>query len=403
MPRLALLPVILLLASCGGPAGGPPTTKPPVPVEVATVAVADVPRNLAASGRILASATVTLRPQVTAEVRAVAFPEGAQVKAGDLLFDLDDRTYAAAEAVAEAGLAKARAAERQAQAVVARDTAAQALAEADVRRTATLEAQGAVAPQVAEQTRAAAAVAAATATASVAAAATAAAAVQSAAADLARAQVDRSRCRITAPIDGRTGPVGLTVGNLAVAGQTVLGSVVSAQPAEVEFTLPADDLPALRAAQAGEVPPTIRILPTDGGAPVVAALHLIDNQVDTATGTVRLRGRAANADGRLWPGQPCRVELRLGIETARVTVPARAVKAGQRGSLVWIVNADGTLAPRPVTVARHAGDVTVIGDGLTGGETIVTDGQLRCYPGAVAQVVVPGEPAAKRPAKPGTP
>jgi multidrug efflux system membrane fusion protein len=351
-----------------------------------------MPLRLVAIGTTAASELATIRPQVTAVVTAVRFTEGSVVKAGAPLFQLDDRAFAAAVAQAEADLARARAAERQARAGLERDRAQLVLATAGSERTASLAKQELASTHDQEQAQATLDQARATITAAEAAVDTAKAGVTAAEANLARARLELSWCTVTAPIGGRTGTAGLTAGSLATSGQTVLATIARMQPMFVGLSVPASALPAVRAAQAkGQL--AVSVVPEGDGPPEPGVLDFIDNQIDPATATVRLRASCPNAAERLWPNQQCRVVLELGVDAAVVTVPERAVQTGQRGTLVWVVAADRTASPKKVETGRTVDGQVIITKGLDGGESVVVDGQLRLTKGAT--VALPEERKAK--------
>jgi membrane fusion protein, multidrug efflux system len=369
-------------------------TRPPVPVELGAAERRDVPIRLLAVGNTAASELVVVRPQVGAVLTAVCFTEGDAVEAGQVLFELDGRPFAAVAAQAEAELVRAKASERQVQAVLERDRIQLALASSEDQRTTQLGSELASERQI-ESTRSLLDQAKATMVADEAAVDTARATVAAAEAALVRARLDLAWCMVTAPIAGRTGALGTTRGNLVTAGQTTLVSIACMQPMRVGFALPAGSLPAVREAS-GRGPLTVSVVPEGGGQAETGTLDLIENQIDPATGSIRLRATCANADGRLWPNQQCRVELVLGVQAGVVTVPERAVQVGQRGSMVWVVADDMQATLRQVEVARNADGVAVIAKGLEAGERIVLDGQVRLSPGATVVV-----PEAVRPAKPG--
>lgn len=359
-PLITCLVCLSALVGCGKAAATAPPPRPPVPVETATAELRDVPRRLLAIGSVAASALVAVRPQVTAILATVGFTEGATVAAGAVLFTLDDRAFAAAE--------------RQAGAERDRALAQLALARTEAARTADLVRQNLASTQQGEQAQAALAVAQA-----------AAAAAEAA---LARARLELSFCTVTAPISGRTGAVGITPGNLAAAGSTTLVTIASTQPCQVGFSVPGSALPALRAAMA-RAPLSVAITAEDGGQAESGVLDLLDNQIDPATATVRLRATCPNAAGRLWPGQQCRVGLALGDDLGVVSVPGRAVQTGQNGPLVWVVAADRTVTTRAVVVERTVDGLAVISAGLAAGETVVSDGQVRLVAGASVIVATP--------------
>lgn len=384
--------ILAVIAGCGSPQAKPAGQRPAVPVVTATALRADVPLVLRTVGSAAASELVEVKPRVGGAIAAMHFREGAEVAAGDRLVSLDDRSYVAAVARADAEHTRTRAAIAQAEAVLARDRLQRDLADSEAKRIADLDAKGLATAQQAEQSRNARAESLATCAASEAALATARAAADSAAASLVQARLDLSWCTVTAPIAGRTGMLGLDAGNLVVAGQTTLLTIARMQPMHVLFSLPAGELARVRAAAAAG---SVAVAATpEGGAASTGTLEVIANQVDAATGTVALRAAFPNQDGRLWPGQHCRVEITVGVDRGALTVPAAAVQTGQRGAFVWAIASDGTATAKPVTVTRIADRVAVLADGLADGEQVVVDGQVRLAPGVATMTAEPAGAAA---------
>jgi multidrug efflux system membrane fusion protein len=196
-----------------------------------------------------------------------------------------------------------------------------------------------------------------------------------------RAAIDLGYCTIRSPIDARAGDVLVHMGNLVgPADPQPLVVLLQTKPIQVEFTMPQQNLPEIRRRMA-EGP--VEVLAKAGGAePRAGKLVFVDNTVDAATGTIHLKATFANEDEGLWPGQFLDVTLRLGVDRQATVVPSTAVQSGQSGTFLYVVKEDGTAESRPVTVARTAGDLALIADGLTDGETVITDGQLRVSPGA---------------------
>jgi multidrug efflux system membrane fusion protein len=330
---------------------------PPVPVEVAPVVQRDVPITLRAIGTVEAQATVVIRPQVSAQVRTIEAREGAEVNAGDTLVTLDERPYQAALAQARAQLDK--------------DTATASEARATAQRYATAGLSGGASEN--ERTTA------------------------QAAADAAQAQVDADRalvstaqlnleyCRLTAPWAGRLGQFTVRPGAIVEENKTDLVELTRIVPIDVAFSVPEQDLSAVQAAMAaGALPVTASVEP---GAPVATGtLTFIDNKVDRATGSIRLKATFANTDRLLWPGRFVTVGITVGTSAAALTVPDSAVQPSQKGSAVWVVRPDQTAEMRAVVVARSAGGESLISSGIAPGETVVTDGQLRLSPGAKVQI-----------------
>jgi multidrug efflux system membrane fusion protein len=308
--------------------------------------------SVRAVGNVEASATVEVRSQVTGELQQVAFGEGEDVAAGDLLFVIDPRSFQATVS--------------QADAVLARDTAQARHLEAQRVRLASLRDRGLVAASDYD-TAAAAALAA-----------EAAISADRASLELARLQLQRTR--ITAPVAGRTGALLVHQGSLVRAGDTTPLVVINQlSPAYVSFAVPARLLPELRRLSA----PAVEAQPAGSAdRPSTGRVTFIDNAVDPGTDSIRLKATFRNADRRLWPGAFADVTLRLSVEPHAIVVPTRAVQPGQAGPFVYVVKADRTVEARPVVVTRTDGDESVIGSGLAAGETVVVDGQLRLTPGA---------------------
>lgn len=366
LPAVAALVLTVLASGCGGPAGTERRGSPPVPVRVGTVERRTVPVTFRAIGTVEPMETVAVKSRVGGEVVAVRFREGQTVAAGDVLFEIDARPYVAALS--------------QAEAILARDEALLAKAEADVTRYAELVAKDFVTREQFDQVTANAASLRAT-----------------VAAD--RAAVDNARlnleyCTVTAPVAGRTGALAVKLGNLVKANETVIVTINRTRPIYVAFAVPAKLLPQLLARRAAGIAVTAAIA-DDPGAAEQGTLAFVDNAVDQTTNTVLLKGVFANAEERLWPGQFVDVTVTLGEEPDRVVCPAAAVQTGQSGQYVFVVTPQGTAEQRPVVVARADERDAVISSGLAGGETVVTDGQLRLVSGAAVEIA--GERRGGRP------
>ncbi len=348
---------VLLLGSCGGREGGAGRGAAPVPVRVGTVVRRTVPLAVRAIGRVEPVETVTVRSRVGGELVKVLFREGQAVAVGQVLFEIDPRPYAAALS--------------QAEAVLARDEALLAKAEADVARYAELVRKEFVTREQYDQMVANASSLRAT------------VAADRAAVETARLNLEY--CTIKAPVPGRTGALSAKVGNLVKANDTLLVTINRTRPIEVAFAVPAKLLPQLLARRDSGIGVAATI-PDGVGSVEEGTLTFVDNAVDPATGTVLLKGTFANPEERLWPGQFVDVTMTLAEEPDRVVCPAVAVQTGQSGSYVFVVAGDGTAELRPVVVARADERDAVIESGLAGGETVVTDGQLRLAPGAAVTV-----------------
>ncbi|HEU4376326.1 MAG TPA: efflux RND transporter periplasmic adaptor subunit [Telluria sp.] len=359
---LAAIGAWLLLAASRKPA--PPRPLAPVPVLTALAQEGDVPIYLEAIGTVQAFNSVAVRAQVDGALDKITFTEGQDVKAGDVLAQIDARPL--------------RAQLDQALAAHARDAAQLANARVDLRRYTTLVAQDSIATQMLDTQRALVAQLAAT--------------VRNDQAQVDFARVQLSHATIVAPIAGRTGVRQIDAGNLVHAADTTgIVTLTQIEPISVLFTLPDEALAAvLRRSRSGPLAVSAA-LPHDSTPIAPGVLQLVNNQVDAATGTVLLKATLPNRDHALWPGQF--VDVRLLLETRRhaVTVARGAVQRGPEGEFVFVVQADGTVRMRPVRLsASNPGSVTALIDaGLAAGERVVTEGQLRLRSGTRVRQVAP--------------
>jgi multidrug efflux system membrane fusion protein len=415
------LGAVLLVGALGAagcsesPAGGAqkPAPPPAVPVGVASAGQRTVPVQVGTVGTVQAFTTVGVKSQVAGQIQQVHFKEGQEVKGGDLLFTIDPRPLEAAVRQSEANVAKDRAQLRQTEAALLQRQAevTQALAnlERDVaqlenartqeRRYASLVKEELVAREQYDQVRTAFAALQATVNADRAAVENARASARAAEAmvDNARAaiqaneaMVETSRLQlayttIRAPMDGRTGNLLVQGGNVVKATEdNPLVIIAQVRPIYVSFAVPQQHLTAIKKYRGEGTLKVEAVL--DGGQRVVeGAVTFMNNTVDPTTGTIQLKATFPNADNALWPGQFLDVALTLTTERA-VLVPTQAVQAGQQGPFVFVVKPDSTVESRPVKVGRRLARELVIEQGVTAGERVVTDGQLRLVPGARVEV-----------------
>jgi multidrug efflux system membrane fusion protein len=352
-----------------------------VPVVTAKVVEKDVPVDLAAIGNVEASTTISVRSQVTGQLREASFREGDFVKKGDLLFSLDPRPFEAALQQAQANFVRDQALLSQAEAQLARDAANAEYQQLTAERQGQLVARGIVSKDAAEQARAQADATGATVKADKAAidSARAQLVAQQAAVDTARVSVGYTV--IKSPIDGRTGNLTVKVGNLVTANQTELMTIAQIQPAFVAFAIPATHLPTIKR-HMGDGKLSVVATPQDSDAqPASGVLTFVDNSVDMSTDTIKLKASFTNSDRRLWPGQFARVSLRLETLSHAVVVPSQAVQTGQDGQYVFVVKDDSSVEQRTIVSTQHIDQDVVIDKGLKPGETVVTEGQLRLEPG----------------------
>jgi len=347
----------------------------------AKVAEKDVPIDIAAIGNVEAFVTTSVRSQVTGLLTEVAFHEGDLVRQGQLLFNLDRRPFEAALAQAEANLTRDKALLAQAEAQLGRDASNAEYQQLSAERQAQLTARGIVSKDASEQIRSQADATAALVKADKAniESARAQLVAQEAAVDTARVQL--SYTTVKSPIDGQTGNLAVKVGGLVTANQTELTTIAKIQPVYVTFTVPAIHLGAIKQHRAQGPLPVIAV-PQDGDTQqAMGQLAFVDNAVDMTTDTIKLKATFPNTDRRLWPGQFARVSLRLATLPHAIVVPSQAVQTGQDGQYVFVVKPDSTVEQRPVVQGQRVDQDLIIEKGLTAGEVVVTEGQLRLESG----------------------
>jgi multidrug efflux system membrane fusion protein len=346
----------------------------PVPVVVTTVAPKSMPIIVEAVGTVQSISSVQLKSRIDSQIMKVHVEEGALVKEGDLLFELDARTLKAQLAQTEAQIRK-----DQAQIVQAKRDSVRADdlltkgAGTIVTRDTNVTTQKALEAQL-----------------------------ESDEAMRQNILAQISYTEIRAPVAGRIGSIPNKAGTtLRIADNTataVLATINQVDPIFVTFALPQVVLPDLRAAMAkGEV--TVNAL-VDETHRQSGGMAFIENAVDPNTGTVTAKARIANASEGLWPGQFVKIELVLGVEAQALSVPAAAIQLGAQGPYVFVI-ANNVAQVRPLDIKRTQGGESVIGKGLAAGETIVIDGQLRLVNGAPV-AVRPPQGEAPKPATPQT-
>ena len=339
---------------------GAPTKKakqlPAAPVQAAQASQRDVPIMLEGIGNVQARSTVALKARVDGQLMEAAVKEGQLVKKGDLLFHLDSRPFEAQLRQAEATLARDRANLEKAQSDQARF---ESLAQKGISpKTKLEEAETSVAALQAQIRASAAAV------------------------ELARLNMEYAT--IKAPIDGRVGNILLAPGNMVKANDTqAILILTEVKPIYVAFALPEQHIQELRTRlkEAEPVPVEVKVQGDDAIAQK-GELFFINNAVDATTGTITVMARFANNDETLVPGQFVKARVLMTTLPAAITVESKAVQINQKGHYVWVVKPDKTAELRPVTIGLETGPYTVVSRGLKPGEKVVTDGQLRLFPGA---------------------
>lgn len=345
---LACLPLLLALAACGsgGDAGKKP--RPPALVGATRAAATEFAPRLVALGTVSPLQSVAVRSRVDGQIERILFREGDSVRAGQPLFQLDDRAARAALAQARATLASARAASVQAR--------------GDYQRSAALVGKGFISQAVVDQRKALAD--------------SAMAAISGAAAAVQSAETTLSYLSIRAPVSGRTGEIGFRLGATVRAADTVpLVTVNQISPIAVRFLVPPEAIQAVRGALAG---PGINVVArpqnTPGAAPMASGkLVFLDNNIDPGNGAVAAKAEFANADTRLWPGGIVDIDLPLGAMARHIALPESAVQTGRDAPFVWTIGGDGKIAMRDVAIAGRADGKVFLASGVAPGEMIVTD------------------------------
>jgi multidrug efflux system membrane fusion protein len=356
MPRALPLVVVLALLPACKKAGAP--TLPPATVVVAPVTQQNVPVIVQATGTVEPIQSVAVEAQVAGMLERVLFHEGDEVRAGQLLFEIERHQYASAYA--------------QAQAALARDLALAATAERDQQRFEELASREFVTAQQLDQARATAIGLAAT--------------LRADSAAVTRTRIDLENASVRAPISGRAGGLLVREGNLVrtATGQPLV-QINQIAPILVRFAVPATELGAIRRAGPG-LP--VQAIPVGDTATIeTGTLVFVDNAVDSLTGTILLKARFANAGRTLWPGGLVRVNLRLSTDSSALVVPVAAVLTGQQGAQVFVLTDSSTVVLRPVTVTRTTDSLAVLGGGVKAGEQVVVSGQVRVTDGAKVKVV----------------
>jgi len=329
---------------------------PAVLVSVVAARRADYPLYLESLGQVQAYNTVTVRTRVDGQVMKIAFTEGQLVKQGDLLAQIDPRPFQAAL--------------DQATAKKSQDEANLANAKLDQQRYATLAKQNFASQQQLDTQNA------------LVAQLTAQIAADAASVEAAQVQLDYTTIR--APISGRTGFRLVDEGNIVAASQqTGIVTIAQLQPIAVVFTEPEQEATRLNALLTTGARPEVVVKTSDGGKELARGrLVLTDNQIDVATGSIRLKAEFDNADNALWPGLAVATRIEIGALTNALVVPTEAIQHGPNGLYVYVVDDQNRAAMRPVVVTHQDLDRAVVDKGLADGDRTVTVGAYVLQPGA---------------------
>jgi membrane fusion protein, multidrug efflux system len=349
---VALYLGLMSLTSCAKKSAPQP---PPHPVTFAVANAENVPLTIGTFGNVVTIANVTLQAQVEGTLLRYAVAEGATVKKGDLIANIDPAPFEAALQEAEGNLDSAKAQLANAQVTLQRQqelykTKTIDLADLQTAEANQLQGQGAV---------------------------------LTAEGQLATAKINLGYCTITSPIDGKTGIFLVDAGNLVAANTTKLINIQTIHPIYVEFTISENDFDKVRQYfTSGELPVQVSI----PGAPdqkEEGKLTFIDNAIASATGTLTLRATMPNQQGLLWPGLFVNVNLILTTLQNAVVIPAQCILVGQQGPYVFVVNSNNSVTLRQVQPGQRHADTTVISEGLKAGERVVTAGQLSLNEGMI--------------------
>jgi multidrug efflux system membrane fusion protein len=345
------------------------TSAAAVPVTVAVAEKQDMPIYLTGLGAVQASFTVGIRPQVDGKLEQVLFKEGEHVRKGDVLAKIDPRLY-------QAALDKAKASKAQ-------DDAQLISAQKDLRRSRTLVDKSFQTQQVVDQQQAKVDQLIASIDA------------DQAAIETAQTQLDYTS--IVAPSDGRMGVRMIDPGNIVHASDSApIATLTLTKPAAVLFTLSARSLNDVRDAIA-RGPVEVTALSQDNRRTLgKGTLLLIDNMVDQASATMRLKAMFDNEDEQLWPGDFVNARVSLEVRHDALTVPSAAVQRGPDGIFTWVVGEDDVVQARPITSGPTTGDRTIITSGLAAGERVVVNGQYKLRQKAKVTVTQPAPPVAKQ-------
>jgi multidrug efflux system membrane fusion protein len=379
-----LIPVVILAAVLAWLAFGQkkkeaPRARGAIAVAMAKVTPADVPLSVTAIGQAQAWQSVLVKAQVSGKLLRLPVKEGADIKAGDLIAEIDPVIY-------QAQLT-------QAQGVLAKDKAVLANEQADLTRYRQLVSQDSIARQQADTQEALVKQTEGV--------------IQQDQGAVALAQANLTYTRITAPISGRVGVRLVDAGNLIIANDTTgIVSINQVSPIAVTFTVPQGDFQRLSQVSNGFRRPLItQAFSQETNAPVgTGALTIADNHIDPATATVGLKARFENGGKQLWPGQFVNVILTLETLKDALTIPSAAVNEGPNGPFAFVVDANGKATQRPITLITTQGATAVVKSGLKAGENVVVDGQLSLKNGSqVRQGPGRGGPSGGKPAGPGRP
>ncbi|MGB9096401.1 MdtA/MuxA family multidrug efflux RND transporter periplasmic adaptor subunit [Erwinia sp.] len=333
------------------------------PVQAAEAVRQSVPQYLSGLGTVTAANTVTLRSRVDGELIALHFTEGQEVKAGQLIAEIDPRPYQVALTQAQGQLAK--------------DQATLANARRDLARYEKLAKTNLVSQQEMDTQRSLVNESLGT--------------IKADEGSVASAQLNLTYSRVTSPISGRVGLKQVDVGNYITSGDTT-GIVIITQthPIDLVFSLPENDISTILTAQKGGQPIPVEAWDRSNKKRLTSGTLLsMDNQIDATTGTVKLKARFVNTDDMLFPNQFVNARLKVNTLQDAIVIPSAALQMGNEGNFVWVVNAENKVSKKLITTGLQDSQKVVVTAGLDAGERVVTDGIDRLTDGAQVEVVAP--------------
>jgi multidrug efflux system membrane fusion protein len=384
---IALIAATLLCSCTSATRANPasqPAEQPGAVVKVAVSETRTVPIEIKTIGSVDPVTTIVVRARIGGNLSKVYFTEGQLVNKDDLLFEIDPRPYEEAIRQAEANIARDRALLAQAEANLASAEAQEAHYGKQAERYVRLAEQGIFSKEQADQAEVEARARRTRVRAERAAIDSSRAAILADQSALETAKLNLAYCTIRSPITGRTGQILVKQDNLVKANDVDLVTIHQVQPVNVLFGVTENYLPEIRARM--NRLPVMASVPKTPLPPSHGSVVFMDNMVDRSSGTIRLKATFPNIDGRLWPGQFVDVSLKLAERKDAVVIPGNAVQAGQNGSFVYVVKADNTVELRPVKTGARIERLVAIEEGLNGGETVVTEGQIRLAPGARVRI-----------------
>ncbi len=375
LARGAAVMLLACVAAVPGHAQAPATPSgDSPPVTTVQARRQDVPEYVSGIGNVQAYRQVLVRARVDGNLDSIAFHEGQEVHPGDLLAQIDPRPYAASLAQAQAKRASDQAQIDNAHRDLQRY---QSLVRTNVASRQQVDTQQATVQQ--DQAN-----------------------IQGDDAQIATAALNLSFCRIVAPIEGVVGLRLIDIGNLIHAtDSTGIVSITQVHPISLVFTLPQERLPEVRQTMQAGLPEVDAM--SQNGRQVLSRgkLVTINNQIDQQTGTIELKAEFPNSDNRLWPGQFASGRVLLQTAKNVVTLPTQAVQHGPDGLYVYAVKPDSTVEKHDVKIGYQDEGTTIVTDGVTDGETVILDGQLRVQPGMKVKATAQAAPAPAAPASAG--